>query len=486
MSMSENKLKVFAYVQLGLALLATLTAHLWCDKVLLFSTDLCWLIHADINELERAFVNYYSLIYLAGVMLKYGFLVISLVIAMVIFGGKQLRENLGLSIGSAVFTLVLAEVGLRLIGYIPGQFQYSQWVEPVDSLISLKGFTTDADGALKVDTLSTYRIWRKFPATLGESFDRHKLNLSHAGELVNLATNHLSEREPWKYHELDSILQNYVDQPINKHGFYSIPFDSKPYEGPKVLLLGDSFTWGHSTSHKSKSFSNCLLHAGYNAYNTGISGTDVQQYQLVLEKYFEVIRPDIVVLNFFLGNDISYFKRRVGGQFPPLYHTNAGVLMTMQNGVQFTDVNQCYQNIERNMKIPSGSVVNDVMRKTVITTFLWELLVTQELIDHEFFVGLDFPERDITNELMEPILFFCDSVGVPLVLSVIPELVDDKLIGAESVEGLFRNLRYHQPKMTIEMYNPDDGHFNDQGHKAYADYLQNLIDSCFQKTPLYE
>jgi hypothetical protein len=37
------------------------------------------------------------------------------------------------------------------------------------------------------------------------------------------------------------------------------------------------------------------------------------------------------------------------------------------------------------------------------------------------------------------------------------------------------------PKMTTAMYFTKYGHFNEEGHLFYADYLQQLIDSMLQK-----
>ena len=157
--------------------------------------------------------------------------------------------------------------------------------------------------------------------------------------------------------------------------------------------------------------------------------------------------------------------------------------MSMQNGVQFHTMEDAYQSLMSNMIIPETNTINRILASTVITTYLWEHLTNICILNRDFFVGKSYPEESVTNELMQPIVEYCDSVGVPLIISVIPDLRNGKRYGAESEKGLFRNISYVQTEdLTPEMYDRSNGHFNDEGHKVYANYLQNLIDSCFQSS----
>ncbi len=479
MSILKDKWKVFAVVQLMICLALALVLRLFCHHIQLLDTDLCWLMEATLDEAERAFPVYYSWAYLFGLMFKFGIILVSVLLAIFILVGERLRENLFLSVFSVAFTLVLAEAGLRFIGYSPGQFKYHHWLHPVDSLRTLEGFVNDSNGIMKVDTAAAAELWKRLVEVPKDSLGRDELNRQFFGELIDLFKSHSLDGDNWKDFPNNAVVQNYIERPINQHGFYSIPFDTSLVEGKRILLLGDSFTWGHSAIHKSRSFANQLLERGYTVFNTGISGTDVLQYELVLKNHFSVVRPELVILNFFVGNDVTHFKRKTGIDFPVMFHTTGGSIMALQNGVQFTEADSAFENVMRNMRIPKDAQLS-VLRKTVITTYLWEFLVGQRLIDYRFFTGRLFPEKDVTNELLQPIIGFCDSVKVPLLLLVIPELENGELAGAESVDGLFENMSYHQPKVTPDMYVEADGHFNDAGHKFYADYLQNLIDSCFQ------
>ena len=63
---------------------------------------------------------------------------------------------------------------------------------------------------------------------------------------------------------------------------------------------------------------------------------------------------------------------------------------------------------------------------------------------------------------IKPIIELCDSLNIHFVLSVIPSLDGNDLKKAESVNGLFENIEYHQATVAPDMYEKDDGHFNNE------------------------
>jgi len=77
----------------------------------------------------------------------------------------------------------------------------------------------------------------------------------------------------------------------------------KPTKTTRILMLGDSFTQGNEVS---QTFSQ-LLAAKLNVQviNAGIRGGSPLQYYLWLKTEGLKFDPDIVVLNFYLGNDIN-------------------------------------------------------------------------------------------------------------------------------------------------------------------------------------
>lgn len=494
--------KAFAIFQLVVILLLVVAVNLCCESINISTVDFCWLLDATSDEFPRAFPDHHRLVFFTVWSFKYLLPFASITVALFLLVGRQIKENLLLVLFSTLLSICLAELILRMVGYQPGQFNYSQWVEPVDSLFVFDGFVTDANGLTKVDTELTNRICESpekyvekgflysynwdFWSEIGDAFSDHGIIPSNEEEVRN---------EFWKrqkYLLQDNVLLNRADSmflqfascPFNLNGFYSIPFDTARVGNKRILLLGDSFTWGHSAENITSSFANTLLARGYTVYNTGFSGADVPQYHAVLKQLGPKIQPTVVVVNFFMGNDVSYFKRIPKAGVPFHYHTNAGAILSNQFGVDFLTAQDAYDNVMKNMVIPQNSTVNRMYSKTVISTLLWEFLVHYGLIDHNFFYGEKFPDFPITIHEIRSLKETCDSLRAKLILSVIPSLEKGKLKGAESIPGLFGDVPYHQPVMTAAMYNQNDGHFNDEGHLVYANYLEKLIKAELEKTPL--
>jgi hypothetical protein len=398
-------------------------------------------------------------------------------------------KNLLLLVLSLIITISLAELVLRKLGYVPGQLRSSPWLQKVDELYPLSGFKADEYGIFKVDT----SICRKIEADRTEAerwFDyiKHRcmaelpvLYFDHAGfSKYYKPSNELSLRfEGLQHHAsqsaYDSVLAHFQQFPVNADGFYSIPFNTTITGKTKVLLLGDSFTWGHSTKNKTGSFANVLLARDFLVYNTGISGADMAQYMRILETYLDSIDPDIVILNFYVGNDVSYYTRIPESGLPIHFNTNAGNLMAFQDGEQFHDMQAAYDNIMKNTVIPQTTLVNRLLSKTAVTTMAWKASVRLGIIHHDYFIAQPRPVIPLCNQEMDEIRAFCDSRNKKFILSIIPNLVDGSLKGVASVPHLFDGISYHEPQMTIDMYRAEDGHFNDVGHLFYAIYLEKLI-----------
>jgi hypothetical protein len=401
-------------------------------------------------------------------------------------------KNLGLSFTAVLLALVVAELLLRNFGWQPGQFQYNRWVKRVEQLEPLYGFLADENGVFKVDTALAFQLDRDFEKdtsnrdNCGWYCAQHqmtleigspKLDLYAEDEKLGVAfqerTNRL-ERDGCTSCS-DSIFELYVSSPINDDGFYSIPFNSKCDDEKRIFLLGDSFTWGHSTTNKTRSFSNELLARGRAVYNSGISGADVAQYRRVLEVYLSIIEPDLVILNFFMGNDIANFEREPKPFVPVHFSTNAGNLLSFQADTLFNNMDDAYANIIDNMAIPEIDNLNRFAAKTVVGTLVWTSLVQFGIANARFRQQREAPEIPETrNELLQ-ISAYCKERNIPFIISIIPNLHMGKLVGAESRAEVFRGLPYTQPSLTIDDYNASDGHFNDEGHAVYADYLQGVM-----------
>lgn len=401
-------------------------------------------------------------------------------------------KNLVVMLLAALITLILSEVALRGLGWNPGQFQYNKWIEKVDSLGFIDGFTADENGVFKVDTAVSNRIhgWvngsKDCPKRIGQfCIDNNLVQEIGAVYRDHYCPDSSATSKSVFFEKIshlnrpigfDSLLSIYHQNPINEDGFYSISFNTRTKGKGRVLLLGDSFTWGHSTTNKVLSFSNQLLNEGYVVFNTGISGGDLPQYLSVLRTYGHDLKPDVVVVNIFIGNDLPDHERVPMPNIPILYSTNAGNLYSHQGDSLFTNMHSAYTNVLDNMEITGNSSLEKLCSKTVLTTLIWAFLAKYDLIENPLY---RYPSKPVVPESRNSLISlirYCEKLDVPLIVSAIPNLENGDLFMPEHYEAVFQDLKYSVPNVSTEHYNETDGHFNDEGHMTYANYLRNLIE----------
>ena len=389
-----------------------------------------------------------------------------------------------------IISLLLAEGLLRYLGRLPGNlYEKTFWFQKVDTLYSLSGYSSDADGIFKMDTSliaifdtikyenpDDYQKLLEADSIIGtyaalvkdfEHLRSGKINCSLYTRLQEI------QSKP-TLNDFDSAFIKYIYQPINSDGFFSIPF--KPYNTskPKVLLIGDSFTWGHSTSNKALSFANELLAAGCVVYNTGISGTDPAQYEAVAKKYIPILKPDIVIVNFFMGNDISYWDRDVNPYQPVFFPTNAGNLMAFQEGNYFNNPQDAYNNVVKNLHVPTNNWLRILASKTSITSLLWHVWFKLGMTTMPHHKEIPKNSKPSCNEEIAAIQEVCTQYNAQFELIVIPDY-KYHITEVESQHYLFEDLAYTYSQVPKSAYNLEDGHFSDEGHKLFSEQLNTLI-----------
>lgn len=94
------------------------------------------------------------------------------------------------------------------------------------------------------------------------------------------------------------------------------------YFGKTYLFIGDSYLWGYGVE-ADKTFTNILSDTYYlgNIHNLGVSGYATDQEYLLLQRYFDVFKPDVVCLVFCDDNDRWDNKTNMilGGYYKPYY-----------------------------------------------------------------------------------------------------------------------------------------------------------------------
>jgi len=100
----------------------------------------------------------------------------------------------------------------------------------------------------------------------------------------------------------------------NSHGLRDREYESKTEDVFRIMIIGDSFTFGHGCELEdsfTKILESNLNESSYKDYkyvevvNAGVGGYGVDHYYLHLKEMFGIYKPDLVVLSFFIGNDIG-------------------------------------------------------------------------------------------------------------------------------------------------------------------------------------
>ncbi len=104
----------------------------------------------------------------------------------------------------------------------------------------------------------------------------------------------------------------------NSHGLRDREYESKNKDAFRIMVIGDSFAFGHGCELEdsfTKVLEANLNNAGnkklkaVDVLNAGVGGYGIDHYYRHLKEKFDIYKPDLVVLSFFVGNDLG---QRIG------------------------------------------------------------------------------------------------------------------------------------------------------------------------------
>ena len=274
---------------------------------------------------------------------------------------------------------------------------------------------------------------------------------------------------------------------INTDGFRDREFGLALDKKPKILLLGDSFCWGASARPITKSFADRLETFGYEVFNTGIPCVDPIQYQLIAHEYIPKLKPEVVVLTLYMGNDLMHRDIKLYPYANRFHLTNAGWMDPYLDGDHIRSPEACYQYYLKCFSIPKQeSTFNRVMAQSVVSTQLWTIFRRLGLLKYpehreviERKIHNPFPQLDIpiTAKYLQSIKEMCDELDIRFHICIIPlhTRLEDNMETEDPL--LFRQFEYHWPtNLVLSDYNGwPDGHFNNSGHRKYALFLNKVI-----------
>jgi hypothetical protein len=260
---------------------------------------------------------------------------------------------------------------------------------------------------------------------------------------------------------------------INPDGFRGRPFEYVETSRPKILLIGDSFTWGAAAEPLANSFSDLLQQAGYLVYNGGIPGTDPQQYALIAKKYTPILKPDVVAVCLYLGNDVSARPLRMQPNKNLHYVTNFGFFLGYDdNGNFFKDAGEAFRYFKNRKCGRCTDPWNYFLFKTVVGRGIYQLLNRRQYLQYD-------PTKQWLKTALAEIQNTCRANGSALMLFLIP-FVNQDVQKNKSIEKnlhLFNGFQYYYPKdfSKGDYQAPPGKHFNNRGHRRYADFIIGVL-----------
>ncbi len=332
-----------------------------------------------------------------------------------------------------VICLLAIEIGFRLAGYKPGNIKPNWYgFNKVDSLCLIPKYFMNQDGILVAD--SNYWNERKFP--------------------------------------------------INPEGFLSRSFTELNPAKKKVMLIGDSFTWGMSAMPLTDSSFASIMQAetNYEVINLGIPGTDPVQYSALAQKYIPQLKPDYVFVFVFMGNDLMQEDRDIDPHKPLFYYTNAGTIAATIDGIYFNNAYSAYSYVV-NEKYYLGSPKTFYEKIIACSSLLSRLYSLKYRVAEKIKFENTVRDCSITKKHLKKIKETAAVNGVPVNFVVIPELKEADM-PLEKYKLKYANLLsdtsvntdwFILPNSKANFTKYPDGHLNNKGHRLYANYLVGFL-----------
>lgn len=353
-----------------------------------------------------------------------------------ILGRFENMKNLKLiawNIGLLVLLLLGLELAARLYGFLPGHIAPS-WsnFKQVDSLIEYKHFYTNQEGFIIANK------------------DYFATQNTH----------------------------------INRNGFRNKEFETLDSIKRKILFIGDSFTWGLS----AEPLSNCFVDlvgrdSSLEVINLGIPVTDPAQYEGLARKYIPIIKPKIVFVCLYLGNDMMSSERKITSNLPLYFFTNAGAMMANDGERIFLNAKEAYRYYanEKYFIHQPKNTLEYIVKHSAIAS---KLYVIKTQWDDKENQEKSFKESPITANHLKGIAQLCKENNSTFQIVIIPRLEDASQTLSffkHKYPTIFEDLLLSKccflPQPFFSTYytpNPD-GHLNNEGHKILAEKIQQLI-----------
>ena len=290
---------------------------------------------------------------------------------------------------------------------------------------------------------------------------------------------------------------------VNEQGFLSgfdytpaiIDSITKTRKKRPLMLVGDSYTEGCCVDSAGQSFA-ALLQAdsNYFALNFGIGATGLLQYEAVIHKWLPIVKPGLIAVFYYTGNDQLMVEDTLHPFVPGTYRTlNSGWLSSSPGalaeypGQYFENPQQAYEFNIRTYTLlgPNSSLFQKFFARSVVLSksyiFIrngWRAVLN---LQHIHF------GNQYTNERLLAIQRYCQSQGVKVVFVAIPtpsDIIHKRNLN-KKYSPVFEGTTYYIPSEATFYAADFNGvndwdHFNSKGHNKFYKYLKSVLEPEYQ------
>jgi hypothetical protein len=273
---------------------------------------------------------------------------------------------------------------------------------------------------------------------------------------------------------------------VNSWGFRGPEFDLQDSARKRIMLIGDSFTFGAHAKPMDSCYADLIRRTGHQIFNFGIPGTDPDQYERIAKHYIPIVKPDLVCLFFYMNNDVMYYPKDVVPDGNIYHITNIGWLNAYLDGSYIGDAEETYAYFLKRFGVPPNNVFNRLCARTVIGTRLWQAMdrfgwvngkrepAMQQRMDSS--AGLR-KRGPYAGKHLQAVAGMCEAAGIPFRMFFIPGHGAIERPDTAAMPSLFEGLPYVFPEnLTVEdYYSKTDGHFNNSGHRKMAEVIMEEL-----------
>lgn len=277
---------------------------------------------------------------------------------------------------------------------------------------------------------------------------------------------------------------------VNSWGFRGPEPDLGDSVRPRLMLIGDSFTWGAHADPIDSSYADLIRRPDVQVFNFGIPGTDPDQYQRVAETFIPRVEPDAVFLFFYMANDAMSLPHDVGPRQNCYHITQIGWLNAFLDGGYIGGPEETYRYYLDRFNVPPHNAFNRFCARTVIGTRFWQVLDrlgwvnstrTPEIEARKARNIEQLKSKPYSGGHLRAISSYCAGRGIPFRLFFIPAHTAIERPDTASEPRLLGGLPYLYPEglTADDYYGRPDGHYNNAGHRKMAALVKAEMERIF-------